>query len=64
MNTDPLLKDAKKLILKKKCVSVSALQRHFQIGFMRGSRIIEQLEREGFVSKPNGNLKREILRDK
>ena len=64
MTIDPLLNDAKKFILETKRISISALQRHLQIGFMRGTRIMEQLEKEGFVSKADKNLKREILGDK
>ena len=51
MTTDPLLPDAKKFILETKQTSISALQRHLRISFMRATRMIEQLEKEGFVSK-------------
>lgn len=64
MTTDPLLHDAKKFIRKTRKTSISALQRNFQISFMRGTRIMEQLEKEGFVSRADKHLKREILGDK
>ena len=64
MAKDPLLHDAKKFILETKQTSISALQRHLRIGFMRATRMMEQLEKEGFVSKADKYLKREILGDK
>ncbi|WP_281773345.1 DNA translocase FtsK [Haemophilus parahaemolyticus] len=64
MVKDPLLPDAKKFILETKQTSISALQRHLRIGFMRATRMMEQLEKEGFVSKADKYLKREILGDK
>ena len=64
MTTDPLLPDAKKFILETKQTSISAWQRHLRIGFMRATRMMEQLEKEGFVSKADKYLKREILGDK
>lgn len=61
---DPLLDEAKEFILETKQTSISALQHHLRIGFMRATRMIEQLEKEGFVSKADKYLKREILGDK
>lgn len=60
---DPLLEDAKKFILETRQVSVSALQRHFQIGFNRGVRIIDQLEEKKFISKTSKGEKWEILEE-
>lgn len=61
MNQDPLLNAAKQFMLETQIVSVAALQRRFQIGFNRGQKIMEQLEQEGIVSKPNKELKRILL---
>lgn len=63
MNQDPLLNDAKQFILETQIVSVTALQRKFRIGFNRGQRIMEQLEQEGVVSKPDKSLKRQLIRE-
>lgn len=51
MAKDPLLDEAKEFILETKQISISALQRYLQIGFMRATRMMEQLEKEGFISK-------------
>lgn len=64
MAKDPLLDEAKEFILETKQISISALQRYLRIGFMRATRMMEQLEKEGFVSKSDKYLKREILGDK
>lgn len=64
MVKDPLLDEAKEFILETKQTSISALQRHLRIGFMRATRMMEQLEKESFVSKADKYLKREILGDK
>ena len=41
--------------------STSFVQRHFQIGYNRAARIIEKMESEGVISKPNRVGKREVL---
>lgn len=64
MAKDPLLDEAKEFILETKQISISALQRYLQIGFMRATRMMEQLEKEGLISKADKHLKREILGDK
>ncbi|OOF82341.1 hypothetical protein BKG93_03895 [Rodentibacter ratti] len=60
MNKDPLLNDVKQFILESQFVSVSAIQRRFQIGFMRAERILEQVEKEKVVSKKDKNFRRKI----
>lgn len=64
MNKDPLLNDVKQFILESQFVSVSAIQRRFQIGFMRAERILEQLEKEKIVSKKDKNFRRKIVEEK
>ena len=58
---DELTEDAKQLALSSKELSASALQRRFQIGFQRASRIIDDLEQEGFLGPKNGPKPREVL---
>lgn len=59
---DPLFKDAVAFVLAKQRASISGIQRQFRIGYARASRIVEQMESQGLVSKPDtmsGN--REVL---
>lgn len=51
MAKDPLLDEAKEFILETKQTLISALQRHLRIGFIRATRMIEQLEKEGLFLK-------------
>ncbi|HFN9011779.1 TPA: DNA translocase FtsK [Staphylococcus aureus] len=41
-------------------ISTSLIQRHFQIGYNRAARIIDQLEQLGYVSSANGSKPRDI----
>lgn len=46
-------------------VSISSIQRRFKIGYNRAARIMEMMEKEGFVGPPKGAGKpREFLRSK
>ena len=36
--------------------STSDLQRTFRLGYNRASRLVERMEREGFVSPPPGSI--------
>lgn len=57
-----LLQKAKNAILNEpKKISISLIQRRLSIGFNKATTLIEQLEKEGFISKPNGQGKRELL---
>ena len=42
-------------------VSISAIQRSLTIGYNRAARLVEDMERNGIVSKPDATGKREIL---
>lgn len=52
---------AKEIILNDRKTSVSYLQRRMGIGFNKAANMIEQLEKEGFLSAPNAKGAREIL---
>ncbi|MCX5750086.1 MAG: DNA translocase FtsK [Candidatus Saganbacteria bacterium] len=59
---DSLFGDAAKLIIESGQASTSHLQRRFSIGYNRAARIMDEMEAEGVVSKPEGpNKPRRIL---
>ncbi|UNM06768.1 MAG: DNA translocase FtsK [Holosporaceae bacterium] len=58
---DALYDQALSIVLREQKASTSFIQRHLQIGYNRAARIIEKMEEEGVVSKPNHVGKREIL---
>ena len=53
--------DAGRLILEQQNASIGMIQRRFAMGFNRAARIIDQLEREGVISKADGKKPREVL---
>ncbi len=59
---DEIYPEIKDFLKKIDRVSVSLLQRRFNIGFNRASNIFEQLESDGLISKADGNKPREILK--
>ncbi len=52
---------AKEIILQTRKTSISYLQRSLGVGFNKAAGIIEQLEKEGFLSVPNSKGIREII---
>ena len=58
---DPLYQQARTIVLESRKTSVSYLQRRLQIGYNRGARLIERLEKEGLISPMTANGKREVL---
>ncbi len=42
-------------------VSISGLQRRFRIGFPRAGRIIDQLERDGYIEGRSGAKSRKVI---
>lgn len=60
---DPLLEDvARQVVITGSCSS-SAIQRRYEIGYNRASRIMDQLERLGIVGSPSGGMPRPVLVD-
>lgn len=49
------------IILRDKRVSTSYIQRQLRVGYNKAADLIERMEREGVISKPNIAGKREIL---
>lgn len=60
--SDALYDEAKEFVLAQGKVSISLLQRHLRIGFVRAARIVEQFERDGIVGPADGSKPREVYR--
>jgi S-DNA-T family DNA segregation ATPase FtsK/SpoIIIE len=60
---DPLLEEAARIVLSSGVASASSLQRRLRVGFTRGARLIDTLEKLGIVGPPDGAKPREILVD-
>jgi S-DNA-T family DNA segregation ATPase FtsK/SpoIIIE len=49
------------LVMKEKKVSISYIQRQLRIGYNKSANIVERMEREGIVTAPNHQGKRELI---
>ena len=58
---DPLLPEAKEVILQAKKASASLLQRRLKVGYARAARILDLLEAQGFIGPGDGAKPRDIL---
>ncbi len=58
---DELYDQAVALVAREGKASTSFVQRYLQIGYNRAARIIEEMERQGVISKANAVGKREVL---
>ena len=58
---DELYKQAVEIVAQEGKASTSFIQRCLKIGYNRAANIMEQMERDGLVGKPNHVGKREIL---
>ena len=58
---DQMYDQAVAIICREQKASTSFVQRQLQIGYNRAARIIEKMEAEGVISKPNHAGKREVL---
>jgi S-DNA-T family DNA segregation ATPase FtsK/SpoIIIE len=58
---DELYDKAVAIVARERKVSTSYIQRRLQIGYNRAARLIERMEEDGMISKPNHQGKREIL---
>lgn len=60
---DPLLDQAKEVILQAQKASASLLQRRLRVGYARAARLLDILEEMGFIGPADGAKPREILYD-
>ena len=60
-DVDELYDQAVAIVAKEGKVSTSFVQRHLQIGYNRAARIVEEMEKQGIISKASPTGKREIL---
>jgi S-DNA-T family DNA segregation ATPase FtsK/SpoIIIE len=58
---DELYDKAIAVVANERKVSTSYIQRRLQIGYNRAARLIERMEEDGMISKPNHQGKREIM---
>lgn len=58
---EPIYHEAVKIVIDENRASASYLQRRLSIGYNRAARMIEYMEKEGIVGKPQGSKPREVL---
>ncbi|MBI4450221.1 DNA translocase FtsK 4TM domain-containing protein [Candidatus Uhrbacteria bacterium] len=58
---DPLLAESKEVLLAAGKGSASLLQRRLKVGYARAARILDILERQGFIGPADGAKPREVL---
>jgi S-DNA-T family DNA segregation ATPase FtsK/SpoIIIE len=56
-----LFDDAVEFVRREGRVSISFIQRQFQIGYNKAAKLVEQMEKEGVVSAPDRTGKRELI---
>jgi len=60
-DNDPLLMDAKDVIIQAGKASASLLQRRLKVGYARAARLLDIMEKQGMISPGDGAKPREIL---
>jgi S-DNA-T family DNA segregation ATPase FtsK/SpoIIIE len=58
---DPMLRAAIELALESDKISTSLIQRRLSLGYGRAAKLIDEMEKRGFVSAPEGQKPRRIL---
>ena len=58
---DPFWHEACEIAEKYGVISASFLQRHLKIGYNRAARVVETMERKGFVGPADGSKPRKWL---
>jgi S-DNA-T family DNA segregation ATPase FtsK/SpoIIIE len=57
---DPMVEEARQIVIASKKASTSYLQRRLSIGYSRAARIIDLLEERGVIGPPNGSKPRDV----
>ncbi|HDK5681019.1 TPA: DNA translocase FtsK [Staphylococcus pseudintermedius] len=57
---DELFDEVCQFMVREQHISTSLIQRHYQIGYNRAARIIDQLEQLGYISGANGSKPRDV----
>jgi S-DNA-T family DNA segregation ATPase FtsK/SpoIIIE len=60
-DSDPLLEKAIEIVVQTQTASVSLLQRRLRVGYTRAGRLIDMLERRGYISGYEGSKPRRVL---
>jgi len=60
-DADPLFDEAVRIVTESRRGSISGVQRRLKIGYNRAARLVEEMERIGIVSAPDGKGNREVL---
>lgn len=60
-DNDPCYKEAVELMRREGKISTSFIQRHLKIGYNRAARIVDQMECNGVISKPDHVGRRRII---
>ncbi len=60
-DSDPLLEEAKKVIIQAGKASASLLQRRLKVGYARAARLLDLLEAQGMIGPGDGAKPREVL---
>lgn len=58
---DELFYEACEFVVSQSSASTSSLQRRFKIGYNRAARLMDMLEKRGFISGANGSKPREVF---
>lgn len=58
--TDPLFAGACQFIIEQGSASTSLLQRNFSIGYNRAAKLMDRMEKLGFISEQRGSKAREV----
>lgn len=63
LEKDPLLEDAKRVVVDAGKASASLLQRRLSVGYARAARLLDMLESEGVIGEAQGSKPREVFSD-
>ena len=58
---DELYSQAREVVTESGRASISYVQRRLRVGYNRAARLIEELERAGVVSSPDGRGERRVV---